>query len=108
MIEKRILRALLLKVLSQTPQTQIVEATNNVERLIAEQGLFPSKGDCEGSGSEDNYNHYYVYKKLSRDDKTIINEIIWNLLLERVITPGIDAGNRESYCEQWQGPANKS
>ena len=90
MIEKHILRALVLEVLSSTPKTQIVSAINDVERLVAEYGLFPSSDDCQRLGID---YKYYQHKTLNPTDKLTINEIIWDLILERIVTPGFDASN---------------
>ena len=90
MIEKHILRALVLEVLSSTPKTQIVSAINDVERLVAEYGLFPSSDDCQRFGID---YKYYQHKTLNPTDNLKINEIIWDLILERIVTPGFDASN---------------
>ncbi len=90
MIEKHILRALVLEVLSHTPKTQIVHATNDVGRLVVERDLFPSPDDCQRLGVD---YHYYQEKQLNPIDRLTINEIIWDLILERVVTPGFDASN---------------
>ena len=85
MIEKHLLRALMLEVLSRTPQTQIVNAINGVERLVAEYGLFPSLDDCQRLGVE---YKYYQHNNLNPIDNLTIQEIIWDLILERIVTPG--------------------
>ncbi len=90
MIEKHVLRALVLEVLSHTPKTQIVSAINDVERLVVERDLFPSSDDCQRLDVD---YHYYQEKQLNPIDKLTINEIIWDLLIERVVTPGFDASN---------------
>ncbi len=90
MIEKHILRALILEVLSKTPQTQIVGTINDVERLVAERNLFPSLDDCERLGVEYSY---YQQKKLNPTDGLTISEIIWDLIIERIVTPGLDSSN---------------
>lgn len=90
MIEKRALRALMLEVLNRKPETQINSAIDNVERLVAERDLFPSLDDCRRLAVD---YHYYQEKQLNPIDKVTINEIIWDLILERIVTPGIDASN---------------
>ncbi len=90
MIEKHLLRALMLEVLSRTPQTQIVNAIDDVERLVAKYGLFPSSDDCQRLGIE--YKDYQ-HKNLTPIDNLTIQEIIWDLLIERVVTSGYDASN---------------
>lgn len=90
MIEKNILRALVLEILSSTPKTEIVNTINDVERLVAEYELFPSSDDCQRLSID---YKYYEHKTLHPIDKLTINEIIWDLLVERVVTPGFDASN---------------
>jgi len=90
MIEKHILRALVLEVLNHTPKTQVVNATNDVERLVVKRDLFPSSDDCQRLGVD---YHYYQEKRLNPLDSLTINQIIWDLIIERVVTPGFDAGN---------------
>jgi len=91
MIEKNILRALVLEVLSSTPKTQIANTINDVERLVAEYELFPSSDDCQRLSID---YKYYEHKTLHPIDKLTINEIIWDLVLERVVTPGADWENQ--------------
>lgn len=91
MIEKNILRALVLEVLSSTPKTQIVNTINDVERLVAEYELFPSSDDCQRLSID---YKYYEHKTLHPIDKLTINEIVWDLILERVVTPGADWENQ--------------
>jgi hypothetical protein len=90
MIEKHILRALVLEQLSRTPKTQIVNAINDVERLVAERGIFPTEDDCQRLGID---YKYYQHNTLNPIDNLTINEIIWDLILERIVTPGFDASN---------------
>ena len=47
MIEKKILRSLVLDVLRKTPHTQATSIENDVEKLVKERDLFPSKDECE-------------------------------------------------------------
>lgn len=85
MIEKHILRALVLEILNQTPKTQFNHVISEVERLLTERDLFPSEDDCQRLGFA---YHYYKDKQLNPVDKLTINEIVWDLILERVATPG--------------------
>ena len=90
MIKKHILRALVLETLSKTPRTQINSINNDVERLVSEYALFPNKDDCERKRV--NYDSY-AHKQLNSDDILTINEVIWDLTVERVVTAGKDASN---------------
>lgn len=85
MIEKNILRALILEFLSHTPKTQINHILADVEKLVAERGLFPSPDDCQRLGID---YHYYQQKELNPIDNLTISEIIWDLIQERIVTPG--------------------
>ena len=91
MIEKQILRALVLEILSETPKTQIAHVINEVEKLVAERDLFPSLEYCQSLGID---YHYYEDKQLNPIDKTTISEIIWDLILEHVVTPGENMPDR--------------
>jgi hypothetical protein len=80
----------MLEVLSRAPQTQIVDATNNMEKLIKERDLFPSSEDCQRLGTD---YHYYQDKQINPIDILTISEIIWDLILEHIVTPGINVSN---------------
>lgn len=84
MIEKCIMRDLILKVFEKTPQTQITSVINDVETLVKENNLFPSEETCQELGID-----YRCYRQgqLNSIDKDHIIEIAWDLLVERVITP---------------------
>jgi hypothetical protein len=90
MIDKKILRSLVLEVFKKTPRTQVVSITNAVETLVRERDLFPSREECERLKVD--YRDYQQSHLNPTDQFTII-EIIWDLIAERVLTPGIDPGN---------------
>ena len=87
MIEKNLLRALILEFLGHTLKVQISDVINYVEKLVAERGLFPSSDDCQRLDID---YQYYQRKQLNPFDKLTINEIIWDLILEHVVTPGAE------------------
>jgi len=89
-MEKQLLRSLVLEVLAKEPKTQVVSLTNGVERLAAENGLFPSADDCQRFGLD---YKYYQAGSLNPVDKLIITEIIWDLIIENIVRPGFDASN---------------
>jgi len=91
MIEKHILRALVLEILSHEPKTQINHVIGQVERLVAERGLFPSSDDCQRLGVD---YQSYQQNELNPIDKLTISEIIWDLILEHVVTPGENMPDR--------------
>lgn len=84
MIMKRVLRELVIETLGKTPDTQINTILNQVEQLIVERDLFPTKEECEAKGID---YKYYAEKQLNRIDKATIAEIVWDLVMERVLTP---------------------
>jgi len=85
MIEKNLLRTLVLEILNRFKHEQMNGVINEVERLVAERGLFPSKDDCERQHID---YQYYEHKQLNPIDKLTLSEIIWDLIQERVLTPG--------------------
>jgi hypothetical protein len=84
MIEKSVLRELVIETLLKTPNTQVNSIQNDVERLVIQHNLFPTKEECEARGVD---YKYYEANTLTREDKAIIAEIIWDLITERVLTP---------------------
>ena len=56
-----------------------------MEKLVADLALFPSEDDCQRRGI--NYQPYRE-KQSSPVDKLTLSEIIWDLIQERVLTPG--------------------
>lgn len=85
MIDKNILRALILESLIREPKTQINHVINAVGTLVTERELFPSEEDCQRLGVDF---RPYREKQLSPEDNLTINEIIWDLILEHVLAPG--------------------
>lgn len=90
MIEKSVLRGLVLEVLQRTPNTQVTSVTNEVERLARERGVFPSREYCEKHRID-----YRCYERgeLNPLDKTNLLDIVWDLICERVLSPGLDQSN---------------
>ncbi|MFA5317389.1 MAG: hypothetical protein WC369_08215 [Dehalococcoidales bacterium] len=91
MIEKQIIRALVLEVIGKMPKTQINHIITAVEELVKEQGLFPNEEECQSKGI--NYQPYRE-KQLSPDDTLTINEVIWDLIREGVLNPGENQANQ--------------
>lgn len=90
MVEKRIFQSLVLEVLKKTPRTQATSIINDVERLVKERDLLPSREDCI---QHDLDYHYYEQGELNPVDRFTILEVIWDLIAERILTPGIDQSN---------------
>ncbi len=85
MIEKNLLRTLVLEVLDRVKHEQMNHVINEVEKLVEGRALFPSEDDCQRSRI--NYQPYRE-KQLSTVDTLTLSEIIWDLIQERVLTPG--------------------
>lgn len=92
MIKNTILRKLILEVLRKGEASQYASIVNEVEELVAQQNLFPTQADCEQE--KINY-RYYQNKQLNPADKLKINEIIWDLITERILTIGSNESNLE-------------
>ncbi|MFC1900069.1 hypothetical protein ACFLYN_00590 [Chloroflexota bacterium] len=90
MIEKHLIRSLLLEILPREHLTQVGHVIPIIEKTIKERGLFPSQEDCESIGTD---YRYYSDMQLNPKDKLTISEVIWDLIQERVLTPGISADN---------------
>lgn len=90
MIEKEILRNLILEVLKKSPHTQFVNIIGDVEHLIKERDLFPNEGECQRLKVD---YRYYQQKELNPADKFTIVEVTWDLITERIVTPGYNHDN---------------
>ncbi len=84
MIQKKILRRLVLEVFKKTQKTQISAVLDNVENLVVKYDLFPTLEACQKLGVD---YHYYQQKELNPLDKDNISEIAWDLIFERILTP---------------------
>jgi len=82
MINTNTLKQLVLEVVTANPYTPINEVIPDVEKLAAFHNVFPSKKDCRWF---DIYCNYYVKKRLSPLDKTNVNQIIWQLIREKLL-----------------------
>jgi len=71
MLDKQILRSLIFEVFKKEPDTQVVSLINAIERLAKQQDLLNSP-----------------LFLLSNEDKKQIIEICWDLITERILTPG--------------------
>lgn len=92
MIKKIVLRKLILEYLKQNPGTQLNSIIIGVGELVKKYDMFPTKEACEKVTT--NF-MYYADKRLNPIDEININEIIWDLIVERVLTVGADRANRD-------------
>ncbi|MCG2707932.1 MAG: hypothetical protein L6404_04715 [Candidatus Omnitrophica bacterium] len=75
-MENSILRKLILEALKEKQGSQYLAIVDEVEKLAAQQSLFPTQD-----------------KRLGSDDKIKILEIIWDLIIERILTVGLNECN---------------
>jgi len=88
MIEKRVLRDLIFEVMRRTPRTQFNSIVNEVESLVIQRALFPTAGESQ---RQDTHARYSGERRLEPADKAQINVVTWDLIMERILTPGYDA-----------------
>lgn len=92
MIEYSTLRNLVLEELKNNPQTQYLTIINNVQKLAAKYNVFPTREECK----ERNIVYtFYEQKRLNPKDELNVNQIIWDLIVDRVLTFGSDRSNQE-------------
>lgn len=87
MIPYTTLRELVLESFGKEPQTQIVNLTNSVGELAQQKAIVNRP-----PGQSLNYSNRRI---LSSEDEVHIHQIVWDLISERIVTPGIDANNQE-------------
>ena len=88
-MDKAVLRRLTLEAFHAAPTTQFRSLVNAVARLAAERGIMGTDrtvGPGLVSLSE---------PRLSNGDETDLQEVVWDLIVERVLTPGTDGSNPE-------------
>jgi hypothetical protein len=88
-MDKVTLRRLALEVLLRTPNTDFQSLTNAVAELATEHQLLgPDRTIGPGTYSLSD-------PQLSLGDQTTLQEVVWDLIVERVVTPGADGYNPE-------------
>jgi len=91
MIEYSVLRSLILELLSE--QETGVYNDSFVEAICErarERAVFPSEQECQARGVDYNF---YRNARFSPADVLSIYQIIWDLAVERIITPGSNTSN---------------
>lgn len=83
------LRRLALEALLAAPTTEFRRLINAVAALAAERGVL-GPDHTVGPGLVS-----FSEPKLSTGDETTLQEVVWDLIVERVLTPGLDAMNPE-------------
>ncbi len=86
-MDREVLRPLALEALLAAPATEFWRLSNAVAALAAERGI---PGPEYTAGPDRTPLSGPV---LSEGDMTILQEVVWDLIVDRVITPGADAMN---------------
>ncbi len=86
-MHREVLRPLALEALLAAPTTEFRHLVNAVARLAAGRGI---PGPEYTAGPE---RIPLSGPTLSHDDMTTLQEVVWDLIVDRVITPGADALN---------------
>ncbi|MCL5036236.1 MAG: hypothetical protein M1269_03860 [Chloroflexi bacterium] len=87
MLDYQVLRQLVLEYLRESPETQLGSIFDGITKLAIKQDIFPSKEECDKQNIPfvaTSYNN----KNLSRNDRRNVNQIILDLIVERVLTIG--------------------
>lgn len=88
----RVLKQLVFEALKESPGTQFIRIISDVEKLAALHDVFPTEEECREH--QINYK-FYNEKKLNPIDWLNVNQIIWDLIVDRVLTMGKDCSNNE-------------
>ena len=86
-MDREVLRPLALEALLADPMTEFRFLVNAVARLAADRGVSGLVFAVD-SGSE---RIPLSGPTLSREDMTVLQEVVWDLIVDRVVTPGADA-----------------
>jgi hypothetical protein len=86
-VDKGILRKLTLEAFRRSSETQFETLKRAVAELAVERGLL-STGSMGGL----QFTHH-TEPQLAVQDQNLLQETVWDLIVERVLTPGIDAHN---------------
>jgi len=85
MIDYQVLRRLVLEALRAEPNTQFVSLVNRVARLADQYNVFPTEDECRERSIDYSY---YKEKQLNPIDELNVNEIVWDFIVDRVLTLG--------------------
>ena len=88
-MDKEVLRKLTLEVLRRAPDTQFENLKRAVAEAAEERGLLGTGG---ASGS---LISYHAQPQLPMQTQSDLQEVVWDLIVERIVTPGVDALNAE-------------
>lgn len=86
-LDREMLRPLALEALLAAPTTEFRYLVNAVARLAADRGI---RGPEYTAGPD---RIPLSGPTLSHGDMTILQEVVWDLIVDRIVTPGADALN---------------
>lgn len=86
-MNKNEIEQIILSHLQTSPQTQLAAIRHSVEKELEKQGKCGEIVTRSGSVT------HTRYEPMSKETAMFINEIIWDLIIERILTPGIDSAN---------------
>ena len=90
MIDYQVLNRLILEALKGDLRMQFPSIGHKVQALAVQQNLFPSAEECRERSIDYNY---YAWGRLNPLDIQSMNQILWDLVIDRVLTlEGDDAG----------------
>src|SRR5437899_1257423 len=92
MIEYKVLRKVVFEVLRNHPRTNFTVIIPKVGELAASADTFPTEEDCPKKGIDYSY---YEQRRLNPNDELNVSQIIWDLIVDRVLTMGSDRANLE-------------
>lgn len=78
-----------LRYLRNSPRTQVESIRGNIKSILQSRGEI---GEITTGGQ---YLRTTRYVDISNEDAMLINEVIYDLISERILTPGIDRNNIE-------------
>jgi hypothetical protein len=91
-IKKSVLRSFIYESLKSNPETNYHRLVKDVWDLTVQKDAFPTEKEC--LENEINF-HNYKEKQLNPIDNMNINEIMWDLIIERILTIGSNNANEE-------------
>jgi len=90
LIDREVLRELVFEALRKEPRTNCGGIEIYVEETARSRNVFPDAKECQANGI--NYS-YYDQGKLNPGDKLAVREMVWDLIIDRVLTIGMDDVN---------------
>lgn len=97
-LSKKEIQSIIVKFLEENPETQLASIRGSVEHVLRVKGEIGEK--TEGN----QYSRRTWVERISDKDALLINEVIYDLLYSRVITPGL---NRDNLELPWVHVSNK-